>query len=31
MRPMAWLQAYDGWLLILDNVSDPGDVEPLLG
>jgi hypothetical protein len=26
-----WLQAYDGWLLILDNVEDPADVEPLLG
>jgi tetratricopeptide (TPR) repeat protein len=28
---VAWLQAHPGWLLILDNVSDPGDVEPLLG
>jgi tetratricopeptide (TPR) repeat protein len=28
---MAWLQAHDRWLLILDNVNDPGDVEPLLG
>jgi NB-ARC domain len=27
----AWLQAHCGWLLILDNVSDPTDVEPLLG
>jgi tetratricopeptide (TPR) repeat protein len=27
----AWLQAHDRWLLILDNVNDPGDVEPLLG
>jgi tetratricopeptide (TPR) repeat protein len=26
-----WLQAHDGWLLILDNVEDPADVEPLLG
>jgi tetratricopeptide (TPR) repeat protein len=26
-----WLQAHDGWLLILDNVDDPADVEPLLG
>ena len=28
---VAWLQAHPGWLLILDNVNDPGDVEPLLG
>ena len=28
---VAWLQAHPGWLLILDNVDDPGDVEPLLG
>ena len=28
---VAWLQAHDRWLLILDNVNDPGDVEPLLG
>ena len=27
----AWLQAHPGWLLILDNVNDPRDVEPLLG
>src|SRR6185437_643311 len=27
---VTWLQAYSGWLLILDDVSDPGDVEPLL-
>ena len=26
-----WLQAHSGWLLILDNVDDPDDVEPLLG
>ena len=26
-----WLQAHDGWLLILDNVEDSADVEPLLG
>jgi tetratricopeptide (TPR) repeat protein len=26
-----WLQAHDGWLLILDNVEDLADVEPLLG
>jgi tetratricopeptide (TPR) repeat protein len=28
---LGWLQAHDRWLLILDNVSDPDDVEPLLG
>ncbi len=28
---VAWLQAHHGWLLILDNVNEPGDVEPLLG
>jgi tetratricopeptide (TPR) repeat protein len=28
---VAWLQAHPGWLLILDNVGDPRDVEPLLG
>ena len=27
----AWLQAHHGWLLVLDNVNDPDDVEPLLG
>jgi len=27
---MGWLQAHDGWLLILDNVEDPADIEPLL-
>jgi hypothetical protein len=26
-----WLQAHDRWLLILDNVEDPADIEPLLG
>jgi tetratricopeptide (TPR) repeat protein len=26
-----WLQSHDGWLLILDNVEDSADVEPLLG
>ena len=26
-----WLQAHQGWLLILDNVDAAGDVEPLLG
>lgn len=28
---VGWLQVHRGWLLILDNVSDPDDVEPLLG
>ena len=28
---VTWLQAHAGWLLILDNVSDPEDVRPLLG
>jgi tetratricopeptide (TPR) repeat protein len=28
---IGWLQAHRRWLLILDNVSDPDDVEPLLG
>jgi hypothetical protein len=26
-----WLQTHDGWLLILDNVEDPIDVDHLLG
>jgi tetratricopeptide (TPR) repeat protein len=26
-----WLQAHDRWLLILDNVEDAADIEPLLG
>ena len=26
-----WLQAHDGWLLILDNVEDLADIERLLG
>ena len=26
-----WLAAHRGWLLILDNVTDPADVAPLLG
>jgi tetratricopeptide (TPR) repeat protein len=26
-----WLQSHDRWLLVLDNVEDPGDVESLLG
>ncbi|WP_330317592.1 tetratricopeptide repeat protein [Streptomyces platensis] len=29
-RAVAWLAAHDGWLVILDNVSDPADVLPLL-
>ncbi|MFI6128479.1 tetratricopeptide repeat protein [Micromonospora sp. NPDC051141] len=28
---VAWLQNRSGWLLVLDNVEDRGDVEPLLG
>ena len=28
---MGWLQAHSGWLLVLDNVEDPGDIGPLLG
>lgn len=28
---VGWLQAHTGWLLVLDNVEDPADVEPLLG
>ncbi|TDD80061.1 FxSxx-COOH system tetratricopeptide repeat protein, partial [Actinomadura rubrisoli] len=27
----AWLSAHEGWLLVLDNVTDPADVAPLLG
>jgi hypothetical protein len=26
-----WLQAHQGWLLVLDNVTEPADVEALLG
>ncbi|GAA2766553.1 FxSxx-COOH system tetratricopeptide repeat protein [Streptomyces paradoxus] len=29
-RALQWLAGHDGWLLILDNVTDPGDVQPLL-
>ncbi|MEV0172692.1 tetratricopeptide repeat protein [Streptomyces sp. NPDC050803] len=29
-RAVQWLSARDGWLLVLDNVSDPADVKPLL-
>lgn len=25
-----WLAAHDGWLLVLDNVTDPADIAPLL-
>lgn len=30
-RAVQWLASHEGWLLILDNVSDPADVKPLLG
>ncbi|MCX4981790.1 tetratricopeptide repeat protein [Streptomyces sp. NBC_00572] len=29
-RALQWLAAHDGWLLVLDNVTDPADVEHLL-
>ncbi|MCZ0980190.1 hypothetical protein O1L60_17680 [Streptomyces diastatochromogenes] len=29
-RALQWLATHDDWLLILDNVSDPADVKPLL-
>ncbi|WP_329280294.1 tetratricopeptide repeat protein [Streptomyces sp. NBC_00691] len=29
-RALQWLSAHDGWLLVLDNVTDPADVEGLL-
>ncbi|NUT26106.1 MAG: hypothetical protein HOV84_09335 [Streptomyces sp.] len=29
-RAVQWLAAQEGWLLVLDNVSDPADVRPLL-
>ncbi|MFE1902676.1 tetratricopeptide repeat protein [Streptomyces gardneri] len=29
-RALQWLAAHDGWLLVLDNVTDPADVEALL-
>ncbi|MCL8013881.1 tetratricopeptide repeat protein [Streptomyces sp. AS02] len=29
-RAVQWLAAHQGWLLVLDNVSDPADVRPLL-
>lgn len=28
---LSWLQAHSGWLLILDDVNDLGDIESLLG
>ena len=28
---LAWLQAHHGWLVILDNINEPEDVEQLLG
>ena len=28
---VGWLQAHPGWLLILDNVNEPDEAEPLLG
>ncbi|MEV6248252.1 tetratricopeptide repeat protein [Streptomyces sp. NPDC051742] len=29
-RALQWLAAHDGWLLVLDNVTDPADVADLL-
>ncbi|MFJ4246378.1 tetratricopeptide repeat protein [Streptomyces iakyrus] len=29
-RALQWLATHDGWLLILDNVTEPEDVQPLL-
>ncbi|MFC8518199.1 tetratricopeptide repeat protein [Streptomyces sp. NPDC057257] len=29
-RALQWLGTHDGWLIVLDNVVDPADVEPLL-
>ncbi|WP_052499171.1 tetratricopeptide repeat protein [Streptomyces vietnamensis] len=29
-RALQWLSTHDGWLLVLDNVTDPADVEGLL-
>ncbi|MFD7959937.1 tetratricopeptide repeat protein [Streptomyces zaomyceticus] len=29
-RALQWLSAHDDWLLVLDNVTDPGDVADLL-
>ncbi|MFG2723587.1 tetratricopeptide repeat protein [Streptomyces canus] len=30
-RAVQWLATHEGWLLVLDNVSDPAQVKPLLG
>ncbi|MDB4872624.1 MAG: hypothetical protein JWL97_3628, partial [Gemmatimonadales bacterium] len=30
-RATAWLAAHQGWLLVLDNVTDPAHVAPVLG
>ncbi|SPL95756.1 Putative ATP/GTP-binding protein [[Actinomadura] parvosata subsp. kistnae] len=30
-RAVGWLAAHQGWLLVLDDVTDPDDVAPLLG
>lgn len=30
-RAIGWLAAHEGWLLVLDDVTDPADVEQLLG
>ncbi|SDT83462.1 Tetratricopeptide (TPR) repeat [Streptomyces sp. TLI_053] len=29
-RAVRWLAGHDGWLLVLDNVDDPANIEPLL-
>ena len=29
-RALQWLAAHEGWLIVLDDVSEPADVEPLL-
>ncbi|MFD3941315.1 NB-ARC domain-containing protein [Streptomyces sp. NPDC058579] len=29
-RALQWLATHEGWLLVLDNVSDPSDLRPLL-
>ncbi|MFI6339901.1 FxSxx-COOH system tetratricopeptide repeat protein [Streptomyces sp. NPDC050535] len=29
-RAVAWLATHDGWLLVLDNVKEPGHIHPLL-
>jgi tetratricopeptide (TPR) repeat protein len=28
---VSWLQAHDGWLLVLDDADSPGSLEPVLG